>query len=454
MPESTVLAQGAGAASRAAAARPARTGARTLFRARAWDVYLLVTVVMSAFVLPRGPGQTAAVDALNVVALLAFAAALLATRTRVTLPFLVPMLVMTAGSLVAMTNAVSLGMGFLTLAQDAYLYLWFVCLVALASGRGDLRAARIVWVCTAMVVTAIGAWHLVSVGHHFPEDLFAKEGERMASTLYNANMCADYLMLSLFVWIGLHGQVRGWFFAIAGFVLIVGLLLTKSNGAMGSTLVGLVAFAVAWAWRASPRARRNLVAAALVAGALGLIGWRAASEGAFSVGPLGKLANASFLGRMEKSAPERGHIWSVLARTYKGTPLGIGPGESQFQPLKIGEEERPGVFVSKEAHSDYLGYAIERGPAAFVALLVWFVQLVVMVVRGRGAIDARVGGRGRVLWAALIGALVASTVHSSVIEKLHFRHYWLFLALACALSTAPALRAMDAAGRAERSVAP
>jgi hypothetical protein len=34
-------------------------------------------------------------------------------------------------------------------------------------------------------------------------------------------------------------------------------------------------------------------------------------------------------------------------------------------------------------------------------------------------------------------------VHSLVIEKLHFRHYWLFLALACALAAGERFRGED-----------
>jgi hypothetical protein len=40
------------------------------------------------------------------------------------------------------------------------------------------------------------------------------------------------------------------------------------------------------------------------------------------------------------------------------------------------------------------------------------------------------------VWAAsLAGALTASTVHSLTIEKLHFRHFWLMLALLWALTS-------------------
>jgi hypothetical protein len=43
------------------------------------------------------------------------------------------------------------------------------------------------------------------------------------------------------------------------------------------------------------------------------------------------------------------------------------------------------------------------------------------------------------VWAAFLGALAASSMHSLVIEKLHFRHFWLLLALITTMCTgAPA----------------
>ena len=40
--------------------------------------------------------------------------------------------------------------------------------------------------------------------------------------------------------------------------------------------------------------------------------------------------------------------------------------------------------------------------------------------------------RARLWTAAMLAVLAGSVVHSLVIEKLHFRHYWLFIALLCA----------------------
>jgi hypothetical protein len=43
----------------------------------------------------------------------------------------------------------------------------------------------------------------------------------------------------------------------------------------------------------------------------------------------------------------------------------------------------------------------------------------------------------------MAAALAASAVHSTVIEKLHFRHFWLFLALVCGSSLMAAERGVS-----------
>jgi hypothetical protein len=40
----------------------------------------------------------------------------------------------------------------------------------------------------------------------------------------------------------------------------------------------------------------------------------------------------------------------------------------------------------------------------------------------------------------MIAILAGSAVHSLVIEKLHFRHYWLFIALLCSSALMSTLR--------------
>src|SRR5439155_689965 len=68
---------------------------------------------------------------------------------------------------------------------------------------------------------------------------------RAAATFYNPNMLADYLMLSVFMLLGLGREVRRWFFALSLGLLLLALLSTKSNGGMISLGVGLAVWAAA-----------------------------------------------------------------------------------------------------------------------------------------------------------------------------------------------------------------
>src|SRR5262249_35267824 len=130
--------------------------------------------------------------------------------------------------------------------------------------------------------------------------------------------------------------------------------------------------------------------------------------------------------------------------TYARSPLGIGPGNSGSLTLGISERERPDSYRSKEAHSDYLAYAIERGPLGLLGLAGLTLAGLLAVARFWG--HAKQGGaratRRAGLWTASMAAvLAASAMHSTVIEKLHFRHFWLFLALVCASTFVAAERA-------------
>ena len=60
-----------------------------------------------------------------------------------------------------------------------------------------------------------------------------------------------------------------------------------------------------------------------------------------------------------------------------------------------------------------------------------------MVLGSRRRLNGLVGNTraGGALWAAFLGALVATSIHSLVIEKLHFRHFWLFLAILTAMTS-------------------
>ncbi len=409
--------------------------ARAHLLARGWGLYLLAAVALVPVVVPSGPAQLAFVDVINVAAMAVFFGVALWYGIPLRLPFLLPILVISAGSLMAMANAVSLSAGLLAITQDAYLYIWFLVLVALLRDRNDFDRLFLVWLWVADLLALLVLARVATDGHFSVRQLVTGGGLRAAGTFYNANMFADYLTFSVFIALALVGRAGWRFLGPTLLLLAVAMLATKSNGGAISFLAGLVAWALA-----SARARG--VSWPRVAGVTGLglgvvlvLFWLYAGLGVGGT-LVARLEQQTFVGRVSKSTAVREQIWRKLEETYARSPLGLGPGNSSSQTLTIGERELSNVFQSKEAHSDYMGYAVERGPLGFLGLIFLTVQIFWLILAGRRRIVERLGSSraGGILWAALLGALVATSVHSLVIEKLHFRHFWLFLAIVTALT--------------------
>ena len=307
-------------------------------------------------------------------------------------------------------------------------------MVAVLQTRGTLRGVRLAWVWSAMLVSLVVYVQAAMNGELSLQKLLVTNRERSVGTMTNSNMFADYMMFSIFVLLGLVKQVRWRFFVPALLLILSALITTKSNGGLMSLMSGLLAWglATAWAHRVSLQRLAGTIALAVAVVLTGV--WL---QGEFGIGDalVSQITAHSYIGRMSSSGAARGQIWHRLEETYAKSPLGIGPKNSSEQTVSIGERERPNSFRSKEAHQDYLAFAVERGPLGLVGLLLGTGQAIAMVIRGRRRLEARLGSSaaGGALWAAFTGALVGSTVHSLVIEKLHFRHFWLFLAMAAAM---------------------
>ena len=402
------------------------------FRGPGWAAYLSLVFLLVPFVTPPGPAQTAWVDGLNAAALLAFAFTLGVARPALQAPFAWPALTIAVGSLLALTNAYSPQVALLALAQDLYLYLWLVMTVNLLADHDDLGRFRLVWAVTAIVVAATCALLTLANGSWSPASLLSGRGLRASGPFTNPNMFADYLVLSMFMLLSLQGRISGVLLTAGAGALTLGLLLTKSNGGMTALGAGITAMGLARVAGAPgpPAPRLALAVAAL--GVIGLLVWTQ-SEWHWADGVIERLGSETFAGRVARSSDRRGRIWSQLEQTVGEQPLGIGPANSAELAVAIGQRERPGSFRSKEAHSDYVAAWVERGWIGFAGILLAVLESLRRMFsawRRAGAGDA---GR-RLAIAALLGGLVATTVHSVVIEKLHFRHFWLYLAMCVAVS--------------------
>jgi O-antigen ligase len=412
--------------------RQARTAPVALVR-HAWWPYLAASVALAPVVVPGGPGQTAIVDALNLAALAAFGAAAALGGAPVAAPLLGAAIVIALGSALATWGAVSVMAAAMTLVQDFYLYAWFVLVANLVrTPDGVLRLAR-VWVWSAVALSAQGIVLALGPGGPGVLGLLAAKGQRISGAFYNPNMFADYLVSSLFMLLGVGNSMSRPVRVGAAAVMLLALVSTKSNGGLIALGSGLAAWSVAsLAIRRLPM--RQMIAGGCALACLALMAGWLVGEWRVGARDLEAFSSHTFLGRMEHSSQSRRHIWDTLGQNFIRAPLGIGPGNSSAMTLRVGEGERPGSLQGKEAHSDYLAFLVERGPLGLVGLLMLVVGMFVALVPAwrlaRGWPAAWSGGPAFV--PAVGAALVASSVHSTVIEKLHFRHFWMLAALAVA----------------------
>ena len=398
-----------------------------------WGLYLALIVCLIPIVVPSGPARLAFVDGLIVLGLAAFAVLFLTRKEPVRVPFMAPVLIIAVGSLAAVVNAESPSAAFLTMAQDAYLFLWFIMLVHLMRDR-DLTAIQLTWICVANIIALVGIIIVLTQGHLSLLDIIKPKGKRAYGTFYDPNMFAGYLVMSMFFVLSMGprlGRLVRW-----GSILLLSvcIIATKSNGGMLSLILGLVAWVMvrAWTQRIPPVA---LAASALLVVSLGLGAlWMNTGVG-IGAAQLRDFQSNSFLARAGHSSAGRFTIWQNLQETYARSPLGIGPGNSRYLTLSIEDRLRPNSLQAKEAHNDYLAYAIERGPLGLLGLLALLGSAfgkLGAVARRRDGAQATPDTNGPLV-AAMTGALVASAAHALTIEVLHFRHFWMLMAIVCAI---------------------
>jgi len=401
-----------------------------------WGIYLLLLVCLIPIVVPSGPARLAFVDGLIVLGLAAFGFQILMRREAVRVPYMLPVFIIATGSIVAVVNAISPEASFLAMAQDTYLFLWFIMLVHILKDR-DLTPIQKTWMWMGIAVSLYGLFLLVHGSHMGLIDLVKPKGKREYSTFYDPNMCAGYLVMSIFFVLSLGRKIHPLMRWGAIGILFLGILATKSLGGNLSLMIGLTVWALMRA-RTSRLHPMLTGAVALTAVCMALLAiWLTVGMGVGS-SELSEFESNSFLARAGHSSAGRFTIWKNLEDTYRRNPLGIGPGNSNELTFKSAAQRlRPGSLQAKEAHNDYLAYAIERGPLGISGLLLMLglafgkLYAAARPPEGKAPSDDAFGP----LVAAAAGALAASMIHGLTIEVLHFRHFWMLMAIICAIET-------------------
>src|SRR5262245_13445362 len=423
-----------------------------------WGIYLLLLVFLIPVVVPSGPARLAIVDGLIVLGLMGFAARIMARREPVRVPYVVPVFMMGLGSLVAMMSAGNPGASILALAQDAYLFLWFLMLIHIMRKR-DLTPIQKAWMWSGNLIALYGLFLLVTESHLSLLDMVRPKGHRLMSTFYDPNMAAGYLVMCLFFTLSLGRRIHPLLRWGSIGLMLLGIVASKSNGGALSLIVGLAVWVL---MRARTRKAPVLLigAAALMAACVGLLAvWLIVGMG-FGTAELSSFEANSFLARASHSSEGRFTIWKNLEDTYRNHPLGIGPGNSSSLTVSVAQRLRPGSLQAKEAHNDYLAYAIERGPLGILGLLLLLAAAFAKLyaaARPRDPATGLANPRDDTLGplvAAVAGALAASAVHGLTIEVLHFRHFWMLMATVVVIDAMAKGERAESRSPAERSGSP
>ena len=306
-----------------------------------------------------------------------------------------PAAVIGLGSTLALLDVGLTSWALKTLMNDVIVTFTFLGILSFARGKKaplHLINQAIMWSGVMVSVIVLG-----------------QRGYRPAATFAQTNMTAHFIA-ACFVFVLTRAATR-----TRLIVLPIMLLAVVTTGSFGALLsLGVV---IAWFGYGAMRHRLHRSPAVTV-----MLLW------ALLVGGVGLVAKSTITSqlataesdeglsqqRLDKSGEGRKVIWLDGLRALQADPLGIGPGG--FKPLSIHTKVVNGELDSSEIHHDMIGYVVERG---YVGLLGLFALLRVLWSAGRK--------RGTVR-----GLMLMNAVAGLFRETLHFRHLWIFMALAVA----------------------
>ena len=386
-----------------------------------------VGVALLPLLNPKGPLNTGPVDLVLMAGILVVLVWAGTDQLAVHVPYALPV----AGLAVAGLTAALVGdgamAGFGAAAQELVLLAWCAAVVCVCRTPLGLRTLTRVWCLSA---TGWAALLVVLAASGHPEVPGGKGGAGDRARLWfdHPNLAGNYFMLAVFVVLATRYPRRPVARAATVCALVLAMFFAGSNAALLSLPIGGLVIV-----HLRARDRRGPVVALALTFALAVAGgalW--ATVGEQAVAGL-QHSDHSLLrysvARSSRSAEGRESLFAAsLALYQQGDVVGIGPSSTSR------ELEESGLYDAKEAHNDYLGTLVERGPLGIIALVVL-----------AGAVAVRVANSQRPPpgWApvvpcpeALAAAAAAYTFTALTHEVLHYRHLWTYLAVVAALDLA------------------
>ncbi len=337
---------------------------------------------------------------------------------RAHVPLAIPMWLILCSSLIATTLGDFRQEGIVAIAQEAYLYAWFVVAANRLSGL-SLKSRRLlmtIWVGVAAiesVLTLMGMFHIGPIFLYTPphRQTYDYGGiSRAVGTYVNSNAAGSFISTSFFVMISLPLPI--WLRVVLGVWYFVGMYATGSNGAMLATAAALVTLAGVYSLRRQRRlALLGAAAAGIIGGLAAILPSAGLSIQAILRPGMGGALFYTSLGRIYWGMQRRLAILSMGWHEFVKRPWGVGP--NAFGSLRA------------SLHNDYIAFLFERGPVGFLGWLGIVGGTLATTLRE----SHRVSSNPARLWGILaLGAgFLANALNSFVHEVSHFRSLWLLM---------------------------
>jgi O-antigen ligase len=384
-----------------------------------------VAVALMALVSPKGPGHTAPVDALMGLAIFAVFLWTLRSGPSLRAPYVIPTAVLVAVGLASAMLSTHPHAGAMAGIQEVFLFLWCAALATVCRTPRALGVVLRTWAlsATAWAVLLVGAVVTGATAISGTGPL----GARARLLFDHPNMAGNFFMIAVFIVVASGCPRRLSLRVFACLMLVLAMFLSGSNAALMSLIGGSVV-----ALFLHLRARRGIIrataATAMVVAVLG-IGYVEVAQPLITAAQQSENPLLRYsLGRADRSAEARESLFASQFEIYQqGHLLGIGPA-STTEALSSSM-----AMTAKEAHNDYLATLVERGPVGALALagLIGAIGIRAARVTAR-PLPPRVAAAVPVP-AALVGACAAFALTAVTHEVLHYRWFWMLLALLAAV---------------------
>jgi hypothetical protein len=348
-------------------------------------------------------------------------------RQRLDFPLLLPMWLILLSSSVATLVGFAHFNSIVAIAQEIYIFAWFIALTNILStfSVSDLDRLMKVWSVVASLEALTTVMGMFRIG---PNMFYAKPNVdvdvagdvvRAVGTFVNSNAAAVYLSVSLFV--ALATSWPTWLRLGLGTWILAGIFGTGSNGALLSTLGSLV---IVGGVHLIVRRRQDIkflggiigIGMGIVAILLFILSFSPSLLSGFGFDASEPLLFYT-LGRFSHSLASRFEIIGWAWEVYRRHPWGTGPNSF--------------AVLGGSLHNDYAAFWFERGPLGIIA---WLWMIGATLFRSVQAAHHLVGRRQRWQVLALGAGFLGCAVNAFSHEVSHMRQVWVLMGFLFALS--------------------